>query len=971
MINDEVDVVQVLLGDEDFVAKSGIDFSDARYKDAATGKSALHFAAGNKRPDQKGRKLVRLLLQHISTLARHEKKAQDTHFPNTVSFIKSAHELLVEEQEQEELYKFEGGKARLDMQDLEGATPLHAAAAAGNPGCIESLLNHKDAADLVMRPDGQGKTALRVAVDCFLGGEIVQSQISIDYMLKHATQSSDKRVGADILCAKKDAKGITPLQAIWMALPTMKGDQIKKDADGTGPRLELTKLIRKLWEYSGVFSKDAKKAPQPGSPFPLMSADTPKADSAKYSRTYALHQAAKTDNKEVLKVLFEDLGTGVDDEDVDAKTALHYACDGSALVAAKYLLAEIPDQNANPCKKDIYGHMPLYYARPPGDDAMDGTPQSNFVLLLLHLYNKDVMGREASAPGNAPLSSFDKKMDLLVPDARHDCLWHSMVQIDGCAYAIRKLMKEARANNKDRWLAFSENADGRSAIQLAADAKFGSQMCLTALKEKFIIRKRQEENIILRTFALPEANLEDRAKKANPVVAFKELVLPAKRGEAAFHTTDGAEYDIATGATKVPLERRRQALPPMAVIVRPRVRTDVETLKQEIGMFSQGESDTHVTDFACLTEYVDSLRKLYTPENIGQDHEKFFEGNEFKTHVSQLMKEDLYEAALLCQFCWEPVTDNGGSWPVKTSASDRTAAILPLAKASLAVAIKTNNANMVGPCLNLPLGHNEIPSKLLQWVWEATGFAGPQDDFMEDARKQFTSSEFMAHKEEYDTLPLTAKRVPGESYAPVTDVTKDAEFNEWPEEPLDAESKEYCWSNMTKWLAEVDPDCNWGGMKRVRLDDENAIWVCDECYDFMKKNPRASYEEIRAKFGYKPTVATVELPPVNYEPLKQMQLRKWIVSENLDLRQKIIRETTEMREKIAQNKAMLTEMNTLMGRMSANMDNMSVETKETMVRTTAMNTKQTAFLQYFYNHGCTCCVDFACCCTKTPKESMA
>ena len=52
-------------------------------------------------------------------------------------------------------------------------TPLHAAAAAGNPGCIESLLNHKDAADLVMRPDGQGKTALRVAVDCFLGGEML------------------------------------------------------------------------------------------------------------------------------------------------------------------------------------------------------------------------------------------------------------------------------------------------------------------------------------------------------------------------------------------------------------------------------------------------------------------------------------------------------------------------------------------------------------------------------------------------------------------------------------------------------------------------------------------------------------------------------------------------------------------------------------------------------------------------------
>ena len=36
------------------------------------------------------------------------------------------------------------------------------------------------------------------------------SQLSIDYMLKHATTSADKRVGADMLCAKKDARGLTP-----------------------------------------------------------------------------------------------------------------------------------------------------------------------------------------------------------------------------------------------------------------------------------------------------------------------------------------------------------------------------------------------------------------------------------------------------------------------------------------------------------------------------------------------------------------------------------------------------------------------------------------------------------------------------------------------------------------------------------------------------------------------------------------
>ena len=41
-------------------------------------------------------------------------------------------------------------------------------------------------------------------------------------------------------------------------------------------------------------------------------------------------------------------------------------------------------------------------------------------------------------------------------------------------------------------------------------------------------------------------------------------------------------------------------------------------------------------------------------------------------------------------------------------------------------------------------------------------------------------------------------------------------------------------------------------------------------------------------------------------------------------------------------------------------------TKDTMARTTSMNNKQTGFLTYCYNHGCTCCIDFLCCCTKPP-----
>ena len=81
---------------------------------------------------------------------------------------------------------------------------------------------------------------------------------------------------------------------------------------------------------------------------------------------------------------------------MDGKTALHWACDAGCVRAAKYLLSEIRDQvmllillllwtvclreemmppggrgggggwraqTALATKKDIYGHMPLYYAK--------------------------------------------------------------------------------------------------------------------------------------------------------------------------------------------------------------------------------------------------------------------------------------------------------------------------------------------------------------------------------------------------------------------------------------------------------------------------------------------------------------------------------------------------------------------------------------------------------------------------------
>ena len=58
--------------------------------------------------------------------------------------------------------------------------------------------------------------------------------------------------------------------------------------------------------------------------------------------------------------------------------------------------------------------MPLFLAHPPDTDLLDGTPQSNFVLLLVQLYVRDVLAKEApSEPGmRAPLSKFDKKMEV-------------------------------------------------------------------------------------------------------------------------------------------------------------------------------------------------------------------------------------------------------------------------------------------------------------------------------------------------------------------------------------------------------------------------------------------------------------------------------------------------------------------------------------------------------------------------------
>jgi hypothetical protein len=224
-----------------------------------------------------------------------------------------------------------------------------------------------------------------------------------------------------------------------------------------------------------------------------------------------------------------------------------------------------------------------------------------------------------------------------------------MVQIDGCAYAIGKLMREARANNKDRWLAFSENADGRSAVQLASDPHFGSKPCHRMLREKFIIRKRQEDNIKDRTMSLPEMCIEDRGKMAGPMAHLKELVLPHANGrkDADFHSSDSSEID-GKGDAKVPLERRRSAVPPMALVVMPRVRTDADNLKAEMTAFQVTDQSGGYEGYTRMTEYVESLRKLYTPERIGAlDGEP----SHFATPMTQLMKEDLYEAALLCQVC--------------------------------------------------------------------------------------------------------------------------------------------------------------------------------------------------------------------------------------------------------------------------------------------------------------------------------
>ena len=46
---------------------------------------------------------------------------------------------------------------------------------------------------------------------------------------------------------------------------------------------------------------------------------------------------------------------------------------------------------------------------------------------------------------------------------------------------------------------------------------------------------------------------------------------------------------------------------------------------------------------------------------------------------------------------------------------------------------------------------------------------------------------------------------------------------------------------------------------------------------------------------------------------------------------------------------------------------MSTETKETMIRTTTLESMQKGYLSYCYNHNCTACVDFFCCCTQHPK----
>lgn len=302
---------------------------------------------------------------------------------------------------------------------------------------------------------------------------------------------------------------------------------------------------------------------------------------------------------------------------------------------------------------------------------------------------------------------------------------------------------------------------------------------------------------------------------------------------------------------------------------------------------------------------------------------------------------------------------------MKTSASDKTAAILPLAKASLAIAIETNGADAVGMCLNMPYGRTKIPSKVNVWVWEALGFDTEKQDFLTKARADFQKAEQGVHQDEYDSLPATAKRTPGEHRVPVKDASKDAEFNEWPEEPLDAEPKEYCWANMIKFLAEVDPDCTWGGMARVRIDEENAIWVCDTCYAFIQQNPRATYSEVRNHFGLKPK-ETVQLPPVEWEPMKVLQLRRWITNEHVELVNSIAQQHESMRAVIDLSKADVQQIKRETNQIMTTLND--VHSALAMVRTT---TKDTADRQKEFNNWCygnCCCCLTACCCSSKPEK---
>ena len=243
---------------------------------------------------------------------------------------------------------------------------------------------------------------------------------------------------------------------------------------------------------------------------------------------------------------------------------------------------------------------------------------------------------------------------------------------------------------------------------------------------------------------------------------------------------------------------------PTVFIIRPVLEKKmIEKLMKEGSAISQShanDSDSSISFFKKASQFYESIDQFSNSLQNCLDLDKT---------MFDMFNEE-YEMALLCQLCY--TSQETKVWPVKLSKRKESVEkmckkILPIAKASIAVAKGVNGVAGIARMLGYP-----VPTIPVEYV-EA-------------------SMTYLSHPtsvSDYDRLEKRLMQVDKHTNAAADGKTLEG----------------YSQREFQRYLEEVDEKHDWGELKCITLAEGYTMWCCQRCCDILETHAESSYEELR------------------------------------------------------------------------------------------------------------------------------